>query len=236
MKTYLQYLTIGALTSSLQLLPAAEITGKVKLNGTPPPEKPISPGTLCGPTPKTLATRFYVVGTDSGLANVFVYIKNPPTGKKYNPPTETALLDQVNCEYQPYIMAIMTNQKLNIKNSDPFMHNVNTSSSAHPSHRFNIGQTIKGLESAKTFDKPELPVKFLCNVHNWMFAYVGVFDHPYYAVTDKDGKFTLPSDLPAGKYTLVAKHMKAGEKTQEITVADGDKKAVDFTLNVPAAP
>ena len=234
MKTYLQCLTAGALAASLQLLPAAEISGKVKLSGTPPAEITITPGTLCGPNPKPLATRFYLTGADSGLGNVFVYIKNPPAGKTYSPPAETAVLDQVNCEYQPYVMAVMANQKLAIRNSDPFMHNVNTSSSPNASHRFNLAQSIKGTEHVKSFDKTELPVRFLCNVHNWMYAYVGVFDHPYFAVTDKDGKFKLPADLPAGKYTLAVKHMKAGESTQEITVADGEKKSVEFTLSVPA--
>jgi hypothetical protein len=138
--------------------------------------------------------------------------------------------------YQPYVLGLQAGQKLNIRNSDPFLHNVNTSASAVPSHRFNVAQPKQGQEDAKVFDKPELPLKFMCNVHNWMFAYAGIFDSPYFAVTDKDGKFKLPSDLPAGKYTVVAKHLKAGETTQEVTVGEGDKKTVDFTLQVPATP
>jgi hypothetical protein len=94
---------------------------------------------------------------------------------------------------------------------------------------------MQGKEDTKVLDKPEMPLKFMCNVHNWMFAYAGIFDHPYYAVTDKDGKFKLPGNLPAGKYTVVAKHLKAGEVTQEVTVAEGDKKTVDFTMQPPAA-
>jgi len=65
-----------------------------------------------------------------------------------------------------------------------------------------------------------------------MISYIAIFDHPFFAVTDKDGNFKV-SGLPAGKYTLVVKHMKAGESTQEITVADGDKKEANFTLKVP---
>jgi hypothetical protein len=233
MKSHLQSLTVAVLAYSLQTLSAAEISGKVTLKGTPPAERPIPVGATCGPNPKPLTTRFYVTSADGGLGNVFVYIKNPPTGKKYEPPAEAVVLDQNGCEYQPYVMALMTNQKMIIRNSDSFMHNVNSSSSPNKSHQFNIAQPSKGMESTKTFDKPELPLKLLCNVHNWMFAFVGVFDHPYFAVTDKEGKFKLPADLPAGKYTLVAKHMKAGESTQEITVG-GDKKTVDFTLSVPA--
>jgi hypothetical protein len=233
MKSNVAYLTTVALAGSLQLASAAEVGGKIKLEGAPPAEKPIPVGATCGPSPKAITTRFYVVGADSGLANVFVYIKNPPA-QKYETPAAVAELDQLDCQYVPYVAAIQTGQKLKIKNSDPFLHNVNTSGSANASHRFNIAQPTKGMEAIKTFDKPELPLRFLCNVHQWMISYVAVFDHPFFAVTDKDGNFKLPADLPAGKYTLVVKHMKAGEQTQEIEVGS-DKKTVNFTLKVPAA-
>jgi len=232
MKNCVQLVTLAAMTGLIATLSAAEITGKIKLEGKPPAELKIDPSTLCGPNPKPLATRHYVVSPDGGLANVFVYIKNPPQ-KKYDPPATVAVLDQADCQYNPFISAIQTGQKLNIRNSDPFMHNVNTGSSAHRSHQFNIAQPSKGMEATKTFDNPELPLRFLCNVHIWMVSYVSVFDHPFYAVSDKEGNFKV-SNLPAGKYTLVVKHMKAGESTQDITVADGDKKEVNFTLKVPA--
>src|SRR6266566_4760382 len=126
MKSYLQYLAIGALAGSLQTLSATEITGKVKLKGTPKPELPIPiEGTTCGPIVHTqLTTRHYVVGPDKGLANVFVYIKQgaaptpPPAG------AEEPLLDQVNCQYEPYVMGVVTGQKFKIRSSDPLMHNV----------------------------------------------------------------------------------------------------------------
>ena len=227
-------MTVAALLAvSTQMIFAGELTGKVTLKGTPPPEIKIAMDPVCGKlnNNQPVTTRHYMVGADGGLANVWVFVKNPPAGKAAGG-DQGVVLDQVSCLYQPYVLGIGVGQKLVVRNSDPFLHNVNTTASAVPSHRFNIAQPMKGKEDAKTFEKPELPLKFMCNVHSWMLAYAGVFDHPYYAVTDKDGKFKLP-DLPAGKYTIVAKHMKAGEKTQEITV-DGNKTA-DFTLEVPAA-
>jgi plastocyanin len=233
MKLYL--ITLAAMAAvSAQNLSAAELSGKVTLKGTPPPETKIATmDPTCGKLNNNQlpTTRHYVTSSDGGLANVWVFIKNPPAGKA-PAAGQPVVLDQLNCMYQPYVMGISTGQKLIVRNSDPVLHNVNTTASAVPSHRFNIAQPIKGKEDAKTFEKPELPLKFMCNVHNWMFAYAGIFDHPYYAVTDKDGKFKLP-DLPPGKYTVVAKHLKAGEATQEITV-DGNK-TVDFALQVPAA-
>jgi hypothetical protein len=222
-------------TAALQNAFAAEITGKVTLKGAPPAERKVAFDALCGKLhTKEAFTRHYVVGADAGLANVFVYLKEGPAGKTYTPPEKMPVLDQVNCFYEPYVMGVMVNQKFQIKNSDPLMHNVHATPKVPGNKEFNVGQPVQGMVTERTFTSPEVLVRFKCDVHPWMFAYVGVLPHPYFAVTDKDGKFKLPSDLPAGKYTLVAYHLKAGEATQEITVADGDKKEVNFTLNASA--
>jgi hypothetical protein len=220
----------------LQNVTAAEISGKVTLNGTPPAEKKVAFDALCGKLhTKDAFTRHYVVGADKGLANVLVYLKEAPAGKTFTPPTDKVpVLDQVNCFYEPYVMGVMVDQKFQIKNSDALMHNVHATPKAEGNKEFNVGQPVQGMVTEKSFAKPEVLVRFKCDVHPWMFAYVGVLPHPYFAVTDKDGKFKLPADLPAGKYTLVAYHLKAGEVTQEVTVADGDKKEVSFTLEAKA--
>lgn len=231
-KTYLQYLTVGALAASVQLLPAAEISGKVKLDGTPPAEKKIDFDAFCGKLqPNPVTTRHYVVGADKGLANVFVYVKE---GAKKTPPAgEAAMLDQAGCMYEPYVFGVVAEQKFKIRNSDAVLHNVHATPKINK--EFNFGQPSKGMVSEKSFEKPEVLVRVKCDVHPWMFAYIGVCDHPYFAVTDKEGNFKI-SGLPAGKYTIEAMHLKAGAKTMEVTVADGDKKSADFTLKVPAAP
>jgi hypothetical protein len=213
----------------------AEISGKVTLKGTPPAEKKVAFDALCGKLhTKDAFTRHYVVGADAGLANVFVYLKEGPAGKTYAPPEKMPVLNQENCFYEPYVMGVMVDQKFQIKNSDPLMHNVHATPKAEGNKEFNVGQPVQGMVTEKSFPKPEVLVRMKCDVHPWMFAYIGVLPHHYFAVTDKDGKFKLPADLPAGKYTLVAYHLKAGEVTQEITVADGDKKEVNFTLEAKA--
>lgn len=235
MKHYGAWMAALLTTAALQNAFAAEITGKVTLKGTPPAERKVAFDALCGKLhTKDAFTRHYVVGADGGLANVFVYLKEVPAGKTYTPPEKMPVLDQVNCFYEPYVMGVMVNQKFQIKNSDPLMHNVHATPKVPGNKEFNVGQPVQGMVTERTFSSPEVLVRFKCDVHPWMFAYVGVLPHPYFAVTDKDGKFKLPSDLPAGKYTLVAYHLKAGEATQEITVADGDKKEVNFTLNASA--
>jgi plastocyanin len=212
---------------------AAEITGKIKLNGEAPPAREITPikaDKLCGPLHSApVMTRTYVVGADKGLANVAVYIKaGLPAGKTYTVPTEKPLIDQIGCVYEPFISVAMVGQTVDIKNSDAFMHNVNCQAKVNKG--FNFAQATKDQVNPRVFDKPELGVKLICNVHPWMSGYVHVFDHPFFAVTDKDGNFAIKGDLPDGKYTVEANHLKSGTVTGEVEVKGG--KA---TLNLELA-
>jgi len=232
MKNCPQFVTFVALAGSIASLSAAEITGKIKLEGKPPAELKIDPGTTCGKDPKPLTTRHYVVSPDGGLANVFVYVKEGLT-KKYDPPAAMPVIDQKNCQYEPVMMGVQVGQKFQIKNSDPFMHNVHAIPKVNK--EFNRAQPMQNQVDERAFDKPEVLVQFKCDVHPWMFAYMGVVEHPFFAVTDKDGSFKI-ANLPAGTYTIEAIHKKAGTATSKITIADSDKKEVNFTLKVPAAP
>jgi hypothetical protein len=231
MKTYLPAIGLAAFLGSLHLAGAADITGKVTLKGTPKPEIPIQLDATCGKIqPKPVTTRHYVVGADKGLANVFVYIKQ---GAQKTPATgDGPLLDQVGCMYEPYVMGVVTGQKFNIRNSDPILHNVHaTPKPGSGNKEFNFAQVSKGAINPKTFDAPEVLVRMKCDVHPWMFAFVGVVDHPYFAVTDKDGNFTI-KNVPAGKYTVEAVHQKSGPgKTAEVEAG----KSVNFEIEVPAS-
>jgi hypothetical protein len=230
------FLTVLTLAGSVQLVFGGDITGKVVLKGTPKPEITIdmSPDPKCGATHTTpVTTRHYIVEKDGGLADVIVYIKSGTgvDGKTFPAPSEEPVLDQKACFYDPYVMCVMVNQKLKIMNSDPTMHNVHATPRKGENKEFNLAQPLKGMTTEKSFPSPEVAVKFQCNVHPWMFAYVGVMDNPYFAVTGKDGTFKI-SGVPDGKYTIVAYHPKTHGAnpgiSNEITV-DGATK-VDFTI------
>jgi hypothetical protein len=235
MKT--QYLGILALVATLPLARSADLTGKVVLKGTPKPEIPIDMAAdpKCGALhSKPITTRHYVVDKAGGLANVLVFVKSGLAEKNFPTPSDAPLLDQVGCEYTPYVMGVMVNQKFKIKNSDPTLHNVHaTPKPGSANKEFNFAQPVKDMVSEKSFPAPEVPVRFKCDVHPWMFAYVGVFEHPFFAVTDKEGNFKI-SGLPNGKYTIEAHHQKTHMAnpgiTQEITV-DGNK-TVEFTIEL----
>lgn len=229
----------AAMTVSALSLTAAEVTGKVTLKGTPPPEKVIAAlktDVNCGKVAVGEAkTRSFVVAADGGLANTVVYIKKGLEGKTFPVPSGKVGIDQKGCMYEPYVAAAMVGQTLAIKNSDPFMHNVNVTPKAAGNKGFNIAQATQGTVNDKVFDKPELGIRFACNVHPWMIAFVSVIENPFFAVSDDKGTFAIKGDLPDGKYTLEAAHQKGGVATQEIEVKGG-KATTDFTLEFKPVP
>jgi plastocyanin len=227
---------IFALTAATALR-AADIVGTVTLIGTPPPEIEITPimnDPYCGQLyDKPPTTHFYVVGTNGGFGDVVVSLKdartNEITGKSTGASLPPAVLDQKGCLYSPQIFTLQTGQTLLVKNSDNCIHNVHTTSKAgNPEH--NDAQLPGAADLSYSFPKPEMFMKFQCDVHPWMFAWCSIFDNPYFCLSDRDGKFVI-KNVPPGNYTIVADHRKLGEQVQTVEVADKDV-TVNFTFHV----
>lgn len=215
---------------------AADVKGVVSVEGTLPANQQIKMNAdpICmrqASGPQMMET--YVVGADGKtLGNVFVYVKDGLGDRKFDPPTAPAKIDQKDCRYHPHVFGIMVGQPLEITNSDPTLHNIHAM--AQSNREFNNGQPIQGMKTTHTFTAKEVMVPFKCDVHGWMNAYVGVLDHPFFAVTDASGAFSLKG-LPPGTYTLEAWHEKLGTATQTVTVAANETKDVSFTFKAPAA-
>jgi plastocyanin len=213
------------------------VTGSVALDGTAPKNEAIKMNAdpVCLREAKGTQTQeTYMVGADGkAIANVFVYVKDGLGNYVFDTPTETAKIDQKECRYHPHVFGMRVGQPLEIVNSDPTLHNIHAMPKAN--QEFNNGQPIQGMKMTHTFTAKEVMVPFKCDVHGWMNAYVGVLDHPYYAVTKEDGKFEL-KDLPAGTYTIEAWHEKFGTQTSSVTIAAKESKDVTFTFKPAAAP
>jgi len=214
--------------------PAAtgSISGKISFEGTAPPAEKVklNADPKCAAMHKEGLERWQVHVKDGGMADVLVYVKSGAKGT-YPVPTEAVLLDQKGCDYSPHMVVMRAGQPLKIRNSDDTLHNIHPRPTANA--EFNIGQPRQGMESLregeKGFSKPEVMIPVGCDVHPWMRAYISVFDHPFFAVSQEDGTFEIKG-LPAGEYEIEAFHGKLKGQTQKATVKEGETAKLDFTF------
>jgi hypothetical protein len=208
----------------------ATVTGKIGFEGTPPPNDKIqmSSDPYCQMHAADYPTAETVKVSDGGLENVIIYVSSGlPSGVTYATPTTPVEIDQQNCHYIPHAFTMMTNQPLKVKNNDMTLHNIHAWAEKNP--QFNVAQPVKGLVSDTKFANPEVPLPIRCDVHKWMGAFVGVFDHPFHTVSKQGGTFELK--LPPGNYEITTWHEKYGKKTMMVEVKDNDKKDVNFSYS-----
>jgi plastocyanin len=214
---------------------AGEITGVVSLEGTAPKNEPIKMNAdpVCVKENKDPQFQETYEVADGKLANVFVYVKDGLGNYVYDAPSGTATIDQKACRYHPHVFGVRVGQQIEILNSDPTLHNIHALPKGNA--EFNTGQPIQGMKTTHAFTAKEIMVPFKCDVHGWMNAYVGVLDHPYFTVSDKDGKFSI-KQLPPGSYTIEAWHEKLGAQEQKVTVGAKETKDVPFTFKAAGSP
>ena len=171
-----------------------------------------------------------LTSADGGLQWAVVSITNIDSDKPVTADNVQGdqLLDQSGCEFKPHVLLVGVNQPLAIMNSDKTLHNVRTQ--AFMNDPFNKAQIYMPGQpkptDTTTFAEAEV-VEVVCDVHGWMKSYVHVIEHPYYAVTDENGSFTIP-DVPAGKYELKVWHETLDERTQEVKVSADGQAEVNF--------
>ncbi len=206
------------------------VTGRIVFDGLAPvrPELRVDSDPNCILEGERLLSETLVVGPDGGLQNVFVYVKDGLGDERYVVPTEPVVLDQQGCRYAPHVFGVQVGQPIRILNSDPTLHNVHTTT--RTGNSFNFGQLAGGAPSVRTFRQAEVMVPFRCDVHGWMNAYAGVLPHPFFSVTDEDGRFEIRG-LPPGTYTVEAWHERLGVQTQVVTITESDTQpALAFTF------
>jgi len=158
------------------------------------------------------------------IKNVVVYLRDAAFSGVL--PTARSQIRQANEAFAPRVVAITRGSTIDFPNSDPFFHNVFSLSGAAT---FDLGRFPRGASRSRVFNKSGL-VKVYCHLHSHMSATILVLDHPYFAVPDLDGDFTL-ADVPPGRYTLVAWHERVGERTSVVDVGAG--RVASATLLLP---
>jgi plastocyanin len=191
----------------------------VRLSGTPPTpalaETTPSSAAACG---DKVPDRSLIVGEGGALAHVVVSLADGaelPAGASLSPP---AFLDQKRCSYEPPALAARAGSTLEVRNSDPVMHNVRAVAGAQS--LFNVAMPLEGVSLRKPLPVTPGTVQVKCDVHPWMRAVVRTFNHPYFTTTDAQGRFRL--EVPAGTHTVVLWHERLPEASQPLTVKAGE--------------
>jgi plastocyanin len=172
----------------------------------------------------TITGTVKVAGAGSS-ADVVVYLQNGPAGSVQAKPVT---IDQSKMQFVPHVMPIEAGGTVRFLNSDPTAHNV----FSPDNEKFNLGTWPQGQSKEYTFNKcTKFPCVYtlLCRVHAEMEGYVVVVPNPYYAVSGKDGRYTI-DNVPAGSYTLAAWHQKGKAQPKPVKVEGGKTETVDFSV------
>lgn len=207
--------------------PLSIVRGVVYFRGTLPVPKQITFPVGCAEQHRGPVYEKSVLVRDGRLQNSFIWISRGMEKWSFPAPAEEVVLDQRGCVYQPRVVGAQVGQPVVFINSDPVFHNVRTV--AQGNGTFNEGMQQKDSRMMKIFSTPEIMVNAKCDVHPWMASFIGVLPHPYFAVSDSRGEFSI-ENVPAGHYTLSAWHEIFGHRSQDVTIVPGGTPMVDFSF------
>jgi plastocyanin len=225
-------LSLAAISAAPGQLAAAPATGaisvRVKLSGTPPGNSVIRMGVdpMCGKITagQRVVDAVVVADADGNLANAFVSLQG--TFPAAAAPAKPVIIDQQGCQYLPRVVGVRVGQTLEVRNSDPLLHNVHAVSST--SNGFNVSVPKAGMVHRVQLKNAESMLHLRCDVHRWMTSFVSVMAHDFFAVTPKEGVVRL-AQVPAGTHTIQVWHERFGTLTQTVKVSAGRDSAVSFT-------
>jgi plastocyanin len=206
------------------LVAFGSVHGTIKASSEPPADSTAAGTRLCGGKPITVSI------PQKGVAPSIVWIEDIATGKPF-PIEKRGDLSIDDCVLDPAVQAAVVGTTFNVFNDDKEVHRlVFTRAGTHDTLTvmpfFNSGQVVASERLAKV---PGV-VDVQCVRHPWMHGYIAVFNHPYFAVTDEKGGFTIDS-LPPGKYTVLAWHQgMTNPSSQAVQIAANSTATLDLTL------
>lgn len=209
---------------------AGDITGTVRLEGKVPTAEILHLATdysVCGHEPRL--SEALLLSPSRGVRNTVVFIAHERM-EGWRSPT-TFQMEQRRCTFVPRVLIVPPGATVEILNSDGILHNFHTQSRLNPP--VNLAQPRWAKPLRLTFEHPEI-VQVKCDLHGegLMRAWIVVASHPYYALTDEEGRFHIP-DVPVGPHTLEVWHEVLGRKDIPVTVGSSGGTRVTVRLPTP---
>ncbi len=200
------------------------LTGAVDFTGTPPVMAKLDreADAYCAKKPMNDES---VIVKNKKLVNVWIHVVKGAPDTKAAADAPEVMVNQTDCSYRPRVQFALVGQKVIAKNGDPILHNVHTY--LGPTTLFNKGMPNADAKPITHVAGKSGIIRWKCDVHEWMRAYIGVNKNPFQAVTGDDGGFKIDG-IPPGAYTLEAWHEVYGTKTLQVTVEAGKPAAVTF--------
>jgi Polysaccharide lyase family 4, domain II len=204
---------------------AGTIAGDVTFVDSAPtlaPVKVTKDQDYCG---ETLPNETYLVDANGGLKNVVVFLEAtqlavPVDLQKLN------IIENTGCRYAPRILAMQKGERLRVRNNDPKLHIPHSYLNEKTVFMLSLPFKNTILDATQKIRDTGI-LKLVCDTHAWMLGYVYVFDHPFFAVTDDRGTFSIPN-VPPGTYTLKAWHEDAGVRSQKVVITEAGEVRVNF--------
>lgn len=209
----------------MQVADGGAIKGKVTYTGPVPTRKiiPTKDQEVCG---GIRDERQVIVGPDSGVMDAIVYLKEVPKGKRWDKPKKTPTINNRKCNFEPHVQVMPAGMNLAILNSDPVLHN--THGFLIKATVFNVAMPKQGMRVERPIRKPGI-VRVECDAHGWMLAWIYAADNPYYAITGRDGTFSIPA-VPPGDYTMVVWQEHTGSMEMPVTVKANETVTVPVEI------
>lgn len=229
----------GATRSALRVeitasAPVGMLRGRVLLHGAAPVTPPILLGATdgCGSLRESAPAEKLLVA-ERRIANVLVRVKSGLSpDARWDAPSEPVLLDQQGCVFVPHVIALRSGQALQVRNSDPLVHNVNVRPTRPRNDASNRSLAPHSNDLTLVFDAPETGIPLRCDIHPWMQASVHVLEHPFFALTRADGSFEI-AGLPPGAYEFELVHEWLGKHTFEARLDEVSGIEASLTLALP---
>ncbi|MCM0606465.1 MAG: urate hydroxylase PuuD [Xanthomonadaceae bacterium] len=203
------------------------IYGIVGFSGTIPQSEKLLLPLVCTPDKKadTYANKI-IINKDGMIKNALVRIIDG-LGKQVftDIPSQPVVIDQKSCQYEPRVVGVRVEQKVEFLNSDDTFHNVRSLSKNN--ENFNEAMPAKNDRITKVFNKPEIFVQSKCSVHPWMSASIAVMDHPYFSVTNEAGFYEI-KNIPPGNYMVEVWHEVFGTHKTRIGIKANQSDKIDF--------